>query len=148
MFSAEDKIKGAAARENFYRINGIPIKTGRYAETAFDNNPKTYLAAPSLGMDFETPVQISRIRFLPRTANNMIVPENSYLLLYYDKGWKEFATIRAEDDYLDFNNVPAATLFWLRNLTEGKEELPFFYINDRQYFLHTDTLPNDFNIHK
>lgn len=148
VFSAEDKIKSAATRENFYRINGIPIKTGRYAETAFDNNPKTYLAAASLGMDFETPVQISRIRFLPRTANNMIVPGNSYLLLYYDKGWKEFATIRAEDDYLDFNNVPAATLFWLRNLTEGKEELPFFYINDRQYFLHTDTLPDDFNIRK
>ena len=27
---------------------------------------------------------------------------------------------------------------WLKNLTEGREELPFFYINGKQYFLHVD----------
>lgn len=42
--------------------------------------------------------------------------------------------------YLDFENVPVATLYWLRNLTEGKEELPFFYIDGKQYFLHIDTV--------
>ena len=62
--------------------------------------------------------KITSIRFVPRNANNMIVPGNSYMLLYYDGEWKEHKVLRAEHQYLDFENVPVATLYWLRNLTE------------------------------
>lgn len=75
----------------------------------------------------------------------MIVAGNSYLLMYYDGSeWKEhLPIIYAETNYLDFTDVPVATLYWLRNLTNGKEELPFFYRDGKQYFLHVDTLGTD-----
>ena len=126
-----------------FRIDGRPLKTGSHPEHAFDNDLSTYVGSSSIGMEFQVPVQIDRIRLVPRTANNIIVPGNSYLLMYYNKGWKEFKILYAEHNFLDFEDVPKATLYWLRNLTEGKEELPFFYINGKQYFLHTDFLPSD-----
>ena len=72
----------------------------------------------------------------------MIVAGDSYLLMYYDgTQWKEHLPIvYAGKNYLDFTNVPVASLYLLRNLTNGKEELPFFYQNGKQYFLHVDTL--------
>lgn len=123
---------------SLYRINGIPIRTGSKPEYAFDNDFNTYVGASSIGMDFKTPIQITNVRFIPRNANNMIVPGNSYMLLYYDGEWKEHQILYAEHHFLDFKNVPVATLYWLKNLTEGREELPFFYINGKQYFLHVD----------
>lgn len=63
-----------------YRINGIPLNTGHNAADAFDGNYDTYVTTSSVGMDFGTPVQINRIRFVPRTANNGIVPGDSYAL--------------------------------------------------------------------
>lgn len=138
VFSEEELVPQKSCQ--LYRINGVPIRTGSKPEYAFDNNYNTYVGAASIGMDFKTPVQITSIRFVPRNANNMIVPGNSYMLLYYNGEWKEHKVLRAEHQYLDFENVPVATLYWLRNLTEGKEELPFFYIDGKQYFLHIDTV--------
>ena len=126
-----------------YRINGIPLRTGSNPETAFDNNFNTYSGASSIGMDFTNPVQINCIRFIPRNANNMIVQGDSYLLQYYNNGWKRSKVQKADKNYLKFNNVPKATLYLLKNLTNGTEELPFFYIKGKQYFLHVDTL--DYN---
>ena len=70
----------------------------------------------------------------------MIVAGDSYLLMYYDgTQWKEHLPIvYAGKNYLDFTDVPVASLYLLRNLTNGKEELPFFYRNGKQYFLHVD----------
>lgn len=130
-------------KEKRVRIKGTPLYTGRNSEYAFDDNIFTYADATSaIEIEFCQPTKIEYIRLLPRNAYNMIVPGNSYMLMYYDNGWKEFKTLYAELNYLDFEQVPQATLYWLRNLTEGKEEFPFFYINDKQYFLHVDKLPN------
>lgn len=123
-----------------YRINGTPLNTGHSAADAFDGDYDTYVTTSSVGMDFGIPVKIDRVRFVPRTANNGIVPGDSYALLYYDNGWKEAKILYAENSYLDFEDVPRATLYWLRNLTTGKEELPFFYSDGKQYFLHTDRI--------
>lgn len=125
-----------------FSIKGIPMRTGSKAEYAFDGDFNTYVGASSIGMDFNTPVCVSRIRFIPRNANNMIVLGHSYMLLYFDSSkWVEYKILYAEHNFLNFEDVPVATLYWLKNLTEGQEELPFFYVNGRQYFLHIDHPP-------
>lgn len=131
--------------DTLYRIHGVPIQYRGTTAHAFDGNFETYVGASIIGMDFKEPVQITHVRFIPRNANNMIVAGNSYLLMYYDGSeWKEhLPIIYAETNYLDFTDVPVATLYWLRNLTNGKEELPFFYRDGKQYFLHVDTLGTD-----
>lgn len=140
VFSATEQAMNKSS--SLFRINGVPLRTGSKPENAFDGNFNTYVGATSIGMDFKTPVCIKGFRFIPRNANNMIVPGNCYLLLYYDgNGWKEHKILYAKHHYLDFVDVPVATLYRLKNLTEGKEELPFFYKNGKQYFLHIDIPP-------
>lgn len=126
-----------------YRIEGTPYFRFPFGnpEHALDGDINTFAKSPEVGMYFDTPVRITHIRFLPRIANNGIVPGDVYKLLYYDGGWKEFQTVRAQYNYLDFEEVPVATLYWLRNLSDGKEELPFYYKNGKQYFLHIDDVP-------
>lgn len=139
IFSEENKEN--YSERKLYRINGIPLQTSDNASNAFDGNWETYVTTSSVGMDFGTPVCISGFRFLPRTANNGIVRGNSYALYYYDHEWKEFEVLYADRNVLEFDSVPVSTLYWLKNLTTGNEELPFFYNKGKQYFLHTDNLP-------
>ena len=55
---------------------------------------------------------------------------------YYDKGWKRIGTQVATANYLTFENVPANHIYWLSNLSNGNEELPFYYQNDTQFFIN------------
>ncbi|MCD8555687.1 MAG: hypothetical protein LRY59_03440 [Bacteroides graminisolvens] len=136
VFSVDEKL----SHNELCRVMGIPLKTGSKPEVAFDGDYLSFAGSSSIGMDFGTPVEITHIRFIPRNANNGINERNSYSLMYYDHGWKHFATQYADKNFLIFENVPKASLFWLRNLTEGVEEQPFFYINGKQLFLHADTI--------
>jgi hypothetical protein len=36
--------------------------------------------------------------------------------------------------FLEFDDLPRGTLYWLRNLDHGKEEQPFYYTDGRQIF--------------
>lgn len=137
-----DTVGASVPGDTLYRIHGVPIQYRGATANAFDGDFTTYVNASIIGMDFKEPVQITHVRFVPRNANNMIVAGDSYLLMYYDgTQWKEHLPIvYAGKNYLDFTNVPVASLYLLRNLTNGKEELPFFYQNGKQYFLHVDTL--------
>lgn len=139
LFSKEQSTE--RKKDSLYRISGFSLHGNDQPELAFDNDFNTFTSSRFVEVDFQTPVSISRIRFLPRNANNMIVSGDSYMLMYYDNGWKEYDILYAEHQFLDFEHVPRATLYWLRNLTEGKEELPFFYMDGKQYFMHTDTIP-------
>lgn len=120
-----------------YRIEGTPQRTGPMHPNAYDKNPDTYVESAYLGMDYKTPVCISRIRLMPRNAMNIIEPGHRYKLLYYKNGkWKEHQTLVSAFNYLDFENVPAGTIYWLRNLDKGKEELPFLYEDGKQIFIN------------
>lgn len=68
---------------------------------------------------------------------NTIEPGNHYQLLYYaNRRWIEFKNINSEYNFLDIDSVPSNTIYWLRNLDKGKEELPFFYKNGKQIFIN------------
>ena len=125
---------GDMKKDTLMKAVGIPFRTGRDPWSPFDGNMETYSGSSSLGMDFQEPICITHIRLAPRNANNMIVKGDRYELMYYDNGWKSMGKQTAEYNYLQFTNVPAHTLYWLRNLDHGKEELPFFY-NGNQRFI-------------
>ncbi len=119
------------------KIEGTPLQAGPLYYKVYDGDPETFIESPYLGMDFETPVCISHIRFLPRNAMNTIEPGCRYRLLYYqDNEWRVHATKKAIYNFVDFSDVPAGTVYWLRNLDKGKEELPFFYIDGKQVFIN------------
>lgn len=135
ILSANEKNK--AKNPKLKKIYGTPKRTSPQYMNLFDNNPDTYARWRYFGMDFRYPVYISRIRLLPRNSMNAIEPGNHYQLLYYNnQHWIELKNINSEYHFLDIDSVPSNTIYWLRNLDKGKEELPFFYKNGRQIFIN------------
>ena len=123
--------------EKLFKIVGKVLRYWSKPENAFDGDWETYVPASRVGMDFGNPVHISHINLLPRNANNMIVVGDTYQLLYYHYGWRVHNTIVADKNFLLFEDVPSNMLYWLRNLSNGEEELPFFYNKDwGQIFIH------------
>lgn len=119
------------------RIQGIPIPTGSNPDYAFDGILDTYVGASTIGMDFGKPVRVTHVRFVPRTADNGIVPGHEYSLWYYDgERWVMHSTQTATYNYLLFDHVPGGALYWLQNLTAGTEELPFAFEEKNQIFIH------------
>ncbi len=107
---------------------------------SFDGNIETYLTDKWVGIDFGEPKKIEEIRYALRSANNKINVGDVYQLFYYDNGWVYFGIQKAKYNFLNFDNVPSGTMYWLKNITKGKEELPFFYKNGKQYFANYDDL--------
>lgn len=67
--------------------------------------------------------EITRVRYVPQTDSNFIVPGNQYRLEYWDNSsWKFFGEQIATDFSLNFSNVPTGRLYILHNLTNGVEE--------------------------
>ena len=115
--------------------NKLTYKENR-KHKAYDNKMETYVSSSMITLDFGVPVQIEAIRYAPRNANNMIVIGDKYALYYYDKGWKRIGAQVATANYLTFENVPANHIYWLSNLSNGNEELPFYYQNNTQFFIN------------
>lgn len=65
---------------------------------------------------------------------NVIEPKEHYQLLYYKCGeWIKLSDYTSKYNYLDIDSVPEGTIYWLRNLDKGKEELPFFIRRGNKY---------------
>ena len=123
------------------KLTGTPIadpciKGTKSYLNVFDNDPLTYFEVNSdfdiwLGIDLNTPTEISKITFAPRNDDNAIYPGNEYELFYWDTQWVSLGKQIATEYYLEYS-VPSNALFWLKNLTRGHEERPFTIKNNKQ----------------
>lgn len=103
----------------------------------FDNDNLTFFDTENvknlwIGMDFLQPVTIAQLLFCPRTDDNEISPGDKYELFYWENKWISLGRQTAEERLLTFKDVPSDALYWLRNLTKGREERPFIYENNKQ----------------
>ena len=108
----------------------------------YDGNMQT---APSpygrITFWLKRPQVLTAVRFAPLNADNGINSDDVYELYYWDEGWKKVATKTARYEHLTFTDVPAHRLYWLRNLTEGKEEQPFVIDDEgKQRFVYSDVI--------
>lgn len=121
------KIFSSPAREDY--VN---------AEKAFDNNLETYYEGKTMdsayvGLELNTYEKISRIAFSPRSDNNDICIGDHYELFFFDlNGWVSLGNKKANSYELKYENVPSKALYWLRNLSRGKEERIFTIENGKQ----------------
>jgi len=123
------------------KIDGKIIGKGEnfliYKE-AFDNNWDSYFYSNKkglkewVGLSFDEPQSIQKIKYLPRTDDNAVRPGDEYELLYWNKGWNSLGKKSADNYFLIFNNIPKNTIYWLRDKTRGKEERIFTYENGEQ----------------
>lgn len=117
----------------FYKFTGKVVADDPDS-TAFDGDMLTFNSKKWVGLDFGQPLKINSIRIAPRNANNGIVPGDNYQLFYWSNEWNSAGITEAQYNFVEFDNVPENTLYWLRNLDHGKEEQPFFYKNGKQIF--------------
>lgn len=108
----------------------------------YDGNMQT---APSPYRDItlwlKEPQVVTHVRFSPKNADNGIHAGDEYELRYWDDGWLSCGTAKAEYEYVEFEDVPRGRLYWLVNLSQGKEEMPFVLDEQgRQRFVYYDLI--------
>lgn len=109
------------------------------AKNAFDGDRLTHFSGATwpgwVSLDLKKPKTIERIKYMPRNDDNFMHIGDTYELFYHTaKGWKSLGVKLADDATLIYDNAPKHALFWLRNLTRGKEEQIFSYQNGSQSF--------------
>jgi hypothetical protein len=110
-----------------------------------DGKIKTYFIGYNITIDLGQATKIDQFRIAPRNANNGIEAGSNYELMYYNKKWISAGKQKAKYNYLQFSNIPSNTIYWLRNLDSGKEELSFIYKNGEQIFINHDDISEYLN---
>ncbi len=118
--------------EHSERVQGkvIPPKENdTTAKNAFDDKILSFtLSHTWIGIDFGKPVTIQTMKLVTRTDDNAITPGHYYELYYFTKdGWKLLEGKNATEKQIVFESVPAEALYWLRDLTAGREERIFAF---------------------
>ena len=106
------------------------------SEKMFDGDPLSYIAVYQwFVIDLGRPVALSRIDYMPRSDDNAISPGDKYELFYYDTpGGGAVGKQTAENYSVSFDSVPSGAIYWLRNLTKGREERIFSMEDGMQRF--------------
>lgn len=119
------------------RLMDEPLERIKW-KAEYDGNPQTSPEPyPTVRFMLKKPQFVTKVRMMPLNADNGIVVGNQYELLYWDNGeWKKILSQQAKYNYIT-TSVPSGSLLWIRNLTGGREELPF-YIDDngQQKFIY------------
>ena len=92
-----------------------------------------------LVVDFGRPVRLRAAVLTPRNDDNFVRRGETYELFYQDgvNGWTSLGRQVAATGYLEYDNVPDNALLWLRDLTKGREEQVFRWVDGQQVFLGT-----------
>jgi len=110
--------------DSIQKINHWPEYDGKMTTA-----PNTY---PNITFRLKTPQVVTHIRIAPLNADNGIAIGNEYILMEYADGqWINRQQEIATYNYVYSKSLKTNTLYWLRNITKGKEELPFC-INDKK----------------
>lgn len=106
---------------------------------AFDGDVLTcfeaehYVEEAWIGMDFKTPVQLSKFLYLPHNDDNFIREDEMYELLYWQDGWQSLGRQKGEKaKQVLIYQAPKNALFRLHNLTKGTEERVFVFEKGKQ----------------
>ena len=102
-----------------------------------DGNPLTYFSVMQVrqwvGFDFGRTVQIGEIGYIRRGDGNDICPGQTYELYYWDAGkWQLHDVQKAEHVYIDFADVPADALYYIKCTTSGGQNRIFLYKDEEQ----------------
>ena len=117
----------AAKGEKWVKLLDAPSWEEMMWKPEYDGNMLTAPGAFStITLRLAQPQVVERIRFAPQNADNGIRRGDLYELFGWGKqGWHSYGKKRAEYEFLLYDRIPAGEVLWLRNYSEGREELPF-----------------------
>ncbi len=115
----------------------VPLSPGD--NKAYDGNMTTApVDSSAINLSLPGPVTITAINLAPVNADNAVTIGHTYELFRWvdGAGWQSVGRKVADSGSLIFPNLPAGALLWLKDLTAGSEEMPFFYRDNTQQFLY------------
>lgn len=88
-------------------------------------------------IDFGKEVCFNELMYMPRNDDNFIRIGDVYELFYHGgkEGWISLGKKKATDTFLIYDNMPRGALFYLHDITRGKEEQVFRIENGKQVFI-------------
>ncbi len=94
-----------------------------------DSLPLTFVDKKDFEMTygFKKPICIYGYQVQARNDDNNIKIGDTYELLHWNKNWVSHKTMVAKDTVLEFRDIPKNSLFWLKNLSSGQEEMIFTF---------------------
>lgn len=113
------------------------VPPGGGFEKLLDRDYATYSVLPTgepVALKLPQDKWLQTIRIVPRSDTNFVEPGDLYELFYFDDGWKSCGQKRADSFHLSYDDLPTGALFWLRNLSKGREERPFTLEDGKQVF--------------
>lgn len=137
-------LDGGPAREDslWQRLLDAPLEACR-KKAEYDGNVQTAPEGyPDVTLRLERPQWVERLRYVVKHADNGVTPGDRYCLMKWGaKGWEYVWQQTAVTNSLDAGCLEAGALYWLDNLSRGREELPFIVCDDGTVkFPHTPIL--------
>lgn len=133
-FFSPEEVK--APRKSYMKL--MPEKPDNSPE--YDGNMQTSSSRHRIVYQLKEPRVVSCIRMAPKNADNIIRPGEDYDLFYWDKGWQHQMNVKSRYNYLHFQGLRTDRLYWLRNNTRGREEVPFLIRKGKPVFIYYDIL--------
>ena len=101
-------------------------------ERLYDSDPLTYYSAKGSNycgcVDFGRPVHIDRIEYILRGDGNAIMPGDTYEVSWWHDGkWELLDRQKATDIWLDVKDVPSGALYYVKDVTSGRENRIFTF---------------------
>lgn len=128
--------------EKWVRLLDEPLEKCLW-KAEYDGNVQTAPDAyPHVTLRLEKPQWVDRLRFMVKHADNGICAGDTYVLYHWtDEGWEEVWRKKAVSDSLPAGKLEIGALYWLANVSRGREELPFVITADgHQEFPHASRL--------
>lgn len=123
----------------YRRLMDEPLEKCKW-KAEYDGNYQTAPEQwPNVTLRLSKPQYVDCIHFMIKNADNHVRDKHFYVLYQWtDNGWIVICQGYANNDNLPILLLKTNTLYWLSDLTEGTEELPFFINkNGEQYFPHS-----------
>ena len=84
-----------------------------------------------VGFDFHEPIAISKIACIRRGDGNDICPGDDYELYYWNnRQWVLHERKTADHIYIDFKNLPADRLYFIKGISRGAQNRTFLVENN------------------
>ena len=126
------KIEGDVSENKYLKIDNI-----------IDGDVLTYYlpkkGGASMVIDFGKEICFNELMYMPRNDDNFVRIGDVYELFYHGgkDGWISLGQKKATDTFLVYDNMPRGALFYLHDITRGKEEQVFRIEHGKQVFIST-----------
>lgn len=135
IFRPEDRQINTA---DFVKV--LPKNAANLKDAEYDGNMQTSSGKKRIVFELDTPQILTRVRMAPKNADNIVKPNENYELMVWENGWQSLANTYSQYNYLDYPDLRTDRLYWLRNHSRGREEVPFIIRNGEPSFVYYDIM--------